>query len=274
MTVPLTPIFRSSYSIGGSLLTLEEPGKAKPGNALSVFDIAKEADLKEVIVVDDRPDGAIQGLKVATKLGIKLIYGIRFTVCANMADKAIESRRTESRVIVMVKGGPINEMGVPQGYTDLLKLWSRAWGPMGHIRYMLAGDEYAYGRLDWNLLREMWTENLVLALPYTGSFIGRNTTTFSQITPSLPPNIPIWVFREVESQLLAAPLIDRAIERYAFQDARAVVMPTKTVCYVKRADMKAYVTLRCLNEGTVWEEGVRGLVSDNWCWEAYKELAR
>lgn len=262
MSQAILPIFRSHYSICLGSLTLEEPGKAKPGNPVSVFDLAKEAGLTEVTLVDTRIDGFIQALKSADKTGVKLMYGIKLVVCADVADKTIESRRTESKVIILIRN--------TAGYSDLLRIWSRAWGAEGHIRYKLGGEEYAYGRADWRMLKAFWTPNLVLALPYTSSFIAVNTTTFHSICPDLP-TVP-WVFREIDSRLPDAPLIDAAIDRYTAQVPEATVVPCKTIAYASAADFKAYAVLRCIGEGSSWEDGVDGLCSDTFSFESWRTL--
>ena len=43
------PVFKSHYSIGKSILTLEAPAKVKEGGADSIIDIALDAGLKEVV---------------------------------------------------------------------------------------------------------------------------------------------------------------------------------------------------------------------------------
>lgn len=267
---PVTPIFRSHYSLGGlSILTLDEPGKAKPGGAASVFDFAKEAKLKEVTVVDDRIDGFVSGYRIASKIpDCKLIYGIRFTVVPDMSDKTIDSRRSESKVIVLIKGG------YEKGYNRLVSLWNRAWGHEGHISYRLAGEDYSYGRLDWNLLKRFWDdEALTLALPFYGSFIERNTMTFAQLTPDLPTANPL-VFRELDSGLPFEPLVGAAVDRYVTaQGWQSNVVPTKTVLYRGAEDAKAYVTFRAINAGGTFDEPrVSHLHSDRFSLESYLKL--
>lgn len=258
-------LFSTHYSLdGGSLLTLEEPGKAKPGNPVSVFDLAAQAKLTEVVVVDDRIDGAIQAYRVATKLGLQLIYGVKLTICADMADKTIESRRTESSVIVFIKD--------TEGYASLLRLWNRAWGREGNLRLKIRGDWVSYGRLDWKALCDGWTSHLVGALPFFSSFLAKNTLTFSQITPSLP--FGFWVMREMESGLPFAGLIDKAIDRYVGQEMTGMVVPCKTIYYSTRKDLKPYVVFRAIAAGGTWDEpDCDHLHSAEFCWEAYRELA-
>ncbi len=260
---PITPIFRSTYSFeGSSLLTLEEPGKAKPGGALSVFDLAKEANLQEIILCDKHIDGYIQAYKVASKLTpeVKLIYGIIFTVVPDIADKSIDTRRSESKVIVLIKDH-VN------GYKSLVHIWNRAWGKEGNITYRLAGKDYSYGRVDWALLKQFWTDHLALALPFYGSFIERNTMTFAQLTPDLP--CAPWVFREQDSGLPFEPLVGAAVDRYVGSD-RSMVVPTKTICYRDAASMRAYVTMRAIAGGNTFDEpNVAHLASDRFSLENY-----
>lgn len=268
-TTSILPVFTSAYSLGGrSLLTLNEPGKAKPGAALSVFDLAKEANLDEIVLCEDRIDGFVPAYKTATKLDKKLIYGIRFTVVPDMSDKTIDSRRSESKVIVLIKGG------YEKGYNRLVSLWNRAWGHEGHISYRLAGEDYSYGRLDWNLLKRFWDdEALTLALPFYGSFIERNTMTFAQLTPDLPTANPL-VFRELDSGLPFEPLVGAAVERYVTaQGWQSNVVPTKTVLYRGAEDAKAYVTFRAINAGGTFDEPrVSHLHSDRFSLESYLKL--
>ncbi len=258
----ITPVFDSHHSIGsGCLLTLEEPGKAKPGNPISVFDLATQGNLKEVVLCSERIDGFMQAYKTAIKLGIKLCPGIKVVIAPDMTIKDDASCRAESKVAIMALN--------TQGYHDLLRIYSRAW----------TDGFYYVGRADWNLLRELWTPNLGLALPFFSSFIAKNTLTRAQIVPDLPA-IP-WVFREVGSQLPFAPLIDAAIDRYldgTGEMARAQVVPVKSVYYAKRADLKPYTVMRVLDKhdkrASYDAPGVDHLASAEFCWESFCELQR
>lgn len=261
----IIPVFRSHFSLqSGSLLSLEEPGKSKPGNAVSIFDLAKEGGLTDLVLIDDRIDGCLSAYKMCAKLGIKLCYGLKLTVCADCADNSVESRRTESKIVVFMTGGG------ERAYRDAVRLWSRAWGPHGHVNFKLGGDDYSYGRADWATIKEYWTENLGLGLPYTSSFVARNALSFNRITPDLP--ISPWILKEQDSGLPYASVIDSAIDRYA-TNTPSPVLPIKTICYARRADFAAYQVLRALYAGGTFEDpNVKHLCSDSWCWEAYKEL--
>ena len=49
-------LFKSHYSIGKSILTLNDPSKVKDGGSDSVFQIALENNLSEIILVEDKPN--------------------------------------------------------------------------------------------------------------------------------------------------------------------------------------------------------------------------
>lgn len=273
----LIPCFGSHYSFAhDSLLTLEEAGKTSDGNPRSIVDIAREHHLKQIVLVDSRIDGfleahrnlskpfkptspktydeylrdesgdkeitdnhraAAQAALDAARLRyerqskwsrdpIQLIYGLKLCVCADMLDKSDESVKTESNVIVFVKN--------TQGYSDLLRIQSRTWTDGFH----------RHGRSDWRQLKDLWTDNLTLSLPFFSSFAARNLLSMSNIVPDFP--VKPTVFREVDSGLPFAPLIDDAITQFAGAQGLSV-QDVKTVYYEDGdRDYDPYVTFRAI----------------------------
>jgi len=251
----ILPLFTSHYSLTSSLLTLDEAGKAKPDGPQSVFDLAQSVGLKEVVLIDSKIDGFVQAYKSAEKAKVKLVYGLKLCICADMSIKDDPSLKTESKVIVLIRN--------TAGYSDLIRLWNRA-----------ATDGFYYqARLDWATLKSFWTPNLILALPFFSSFLAVNTLTFNRIVPDFPV-APV-VFREIGSELPFAHLIDRAIDSYVAEAGIAAedVVETKTVLYKSRSDFPAFQTLRCIGERTSFEKpNIDHLSSDAFCLESWKEL--
>lgn len=209
-------------------------------------------------MVDGRIDGFLEAYKQSAKIGVKLCFGLKLCVCADMEDRTPESRRTESKIVVLIKDS--------QGYSDIIRIWNRAWGYEGSFTHRGA----TYGRADWNMLKRYWTEHLGLALPYFSSFVARNTLTFSSITPDLPERP--WVLKEVGSGLPFAPLIDAALERYTEGDA-SMVVPSKTILYPDPSWMRAYVVFRAMaQKGTFDKPEVAHLSSDTFSFAAWREL--
>ena len=65
--VGMLPLFKSHYSIGKSILTLDDPITHKEGGSDSIFSIAVENNLKEVVLVEDSLTGFLQAKKNADK---------------------------------------------------------------------------------------------------------------------------------------------------------------------------------------------------------------
>lgn len=261
----LLPIFRSHYSIGNSLLTFDAPGSAKPGNPLSVFDLAK--DLSEVVVADERIDGYIEAYKAADKEKKKLCFGIKFKVVPDCADKSQESIKNESSVIVFFRNY--------EGYRDMIKLYSRAWGAEGSFVSKVKGREQIYGRVDWKMLKECWTANFKIAFPFFSSFIARNTMTMASIVADLAFVENLTFFIEKNSGLPFDFLIENAVKRYIKDKESAQVVDCKTILYPTKAHIEAFVTLRALHSHTTFDEpNVQHLHSNEFSWESYKELAQ
>ncbi len=249
------PIFGSHFSLpqNGSLLTLEEPGKAKLGGPVSIFDLVKEGGLKEVVIADDRPDGFISAYKVSTRLGIKLCYGLKLVVCADADIKDDASLTTESKVIIFAQD--------TDGYHKLVSIWSRA----------ATRGFYYTQRTSWAWLREQWSGNLLLALPWASSFIAKNVLSFACIVPDLP--CAPWVFREINTELPFTNLIDSAINRYIKENPIAQVQDTKSIYYTHKADFIPYQVLRAVgNRSSFACPNVDHLSVDTFSFEDWKAL--
>lgn len=256
------PVFTSHYALPsqGSLLTLEEPGKSKPGGPVSVFDLARESGLKDVVLVDDRIDGAIQAVKAAKAAKVKLCFGVKLVVCADAEDKTEASLATESKVVVFARNGEPNAQGLPKGYSKLVSIWNRA-STTGH---------YYQARTSWAWLKEQWSDDLLLALPWASSFIAQNVLTFRRIVPDLPA-VP-WVFRERASELPFARLIDGAIDRYV-KETGAPVQDTKSVYYRDASSFPSYQVMRAIGgRASYAAPGVDHLSSSTFSFESYLSL--
>lgn len=261
----IIPCFVSAYSYGQSTLTFEEAGKTKPGNPSSIVDLAIEGSLKQVMVVDDRMDGLPEALKSLSKSDIQLVFGLKLTVVPDMTDKSPESHLNESSVIIFMRDAkPVKDIRSPS-YVDLVKIHNTAW-TMGR---------HGKGRIDWKTLKSLWTPNLVLALPFFSSFLSRNLLTMATIVPDLPC-IP-WVFKEVDSQIPFAPLIEQVIDSYAATNG-ASTQRVKTIYYRDSNSFKDYTLFRARNtrsrgkSGTYSAPGVDNLSSDQFSFQSWRKL--
>lgn len=251
------PIFSSHYSYGSSILTLEEAGKTTAGNPVSICDIAKSNSLKQVVLVEDHIDGFIEAYKNLNKVGAQLVYGVKLCVCDDMSVKDEASLRNESNVVIFIRNS--------QGYNDLIKLWNRAW----------TDGFYYQGRIDWKTIKQFWTPNLAMAIPFFSGFIARNTLTLASIVPDFPvPTKELFLLHEVGSGLPFVSLIEEGVNQFV-ANSGAHIQDVKSIYYEKASDFPAYVTFRAIhNRAQFSAPRVDHLCSDKFSWEAYKELTK
>ena len=70
----LVPIFKSHYSLGRSILTLNKPKDISDNESSdSIFDICQDAGIKDLFLVDDNMAGCLEAYTNAEELEIKLI---------------------------------------------------------------------------------------------------------------------------------------------------------------------------------------------------------
>ena len=92
----MLPLFKSHFSIGKSILTLDDPSKQKEGKSDSIFSIAKDNNLKELVLVEDSLTGFMQAKKISDSMGIKLIFGLRLDMCENATINPKEERNNSA----------------------------------------------------------------------------------------------------------------------------------------------------------------------------------
>lgn len=156
----ILPVFSTSFSIGDSILTLDE--KPSQDGADSLLDIVKELGLKQVVVVDSTMIGFKKSHEIFKKLGVQLIFGVKFSAANNRFDEPSLRETSHHRVIVFAKNDA--------GCKELVKLYSEA-----HTK--------SDGFLDYSLLKEIWSENLDLVFPFYNSFIHKNNFYGKQCLP-------------------------------------------------------------------------------------------
>jgi len=241
------PIFKSHYSIGRSILTLEAAGSSKETEPDSIFDLCVKYSIKDLYLVEDGLSGYLEALKNSSELKINLRFGVRFLVCADINKKDEESKSTEHRVIIMAK----NDKGVEQ----LIKLYEKA-SKVGF---------YYKPRLDFETIHSLWTEDLIMCLPFYDSFIHENFLKGNHCVPMFK-NIKPFLFEE-DNDFIFDNLISKRLHEYAAQN-KLEVIKTQTVYYHTRKDFLSYMTFRCINERSTLEKPqLEFFSSKNFCLE-------
>jgi DNA polymerase III alpha subunit len=241
------PLFKSHYSFGRSILTLENKEENTDNSADSIFPLLKQADLKELFLVEDHFSGFLQANKNCSDLSIKLNYGLRFTICDDYKDKSEESLNSNSKVVVFAKN--------LKGYKRLVKLYTHA----------STEGFYYEPRTDWKILQKIWSDNdLLMAFPFYDSFVFNNLLTNKVCQPDLFTEH----FYFIEDNDL--PFDD--IVRQKLESSQSNLISAKSIYYSTKNDFPAYLTFRCINNRTTLSKpNLEHMSSDRFCFESWKE---
>lgn len=244
------PIFKSQYSLGKSILTVNAPDKLDRDYPISIFDIAKTHGLTEVVLVDDSISGFLEAYHNAKKANIKLIYGIRLQCMENIQSKNDAALKTIHKVIVLIKNS--------DGYKDLIKISSCA-----------AREGFYYKpNIDMTNLKRLWTDNLIMAVPFYDSFLFNNSLYGHRCIPSFSFTKPSFFIEN--SQLPFDVLMQNKVQACA-ATFQADVIQSRSIYYYKKEDFLAYLTFRCINERTLIEKPeLEHMSSNNFSFEEWE----
>ena len=243
------PLFRSHYSIGRSILTLaNEQPEVGPD---SIFEICRNNKLENLFLVENQMSGFLEAYKNAKENNIKLIYGIRLTFCADMEEKNEGSLKTNSKVIIFCKN--------KKGYKKLIKIFSHA----------ARNGFYYVPRLDFKALKNFWSDDLEMAIPFYDSFLCENNLRGKLCIPDFSFAKP--TFFVEENGLPFNSLIKESIRDFC--GGEYDTQPVKSIYYKDKKDFKAYLTFRCINNrSTLDKPNLEHMCSDEFCFESWKKI--
>jgi DNA polymerase-3 subunit alpha len=243
----MIPLFKSHYSLGRSILTLEDKDE-KDDYPDSIIQICKENKMKELYLVEDNMSSFLEAYSNCRKNNIKLNYGLRISVTELMSDKSEESRTKSSKIILFFKN--------KKGYQQLTKLYSIA-----------AKEGFYYEpRLDYETISKNWTEDLILCIPFYDSFIFNNTLKNSLCVPQFDFTKPIFFIED--NDLPFDSLIKQKALSFAEKNDLKIYK-VQSVFYKERKDFKAYLTFRCINNRSVLNKpNLDHMSSNEFCFES------
>ena len=246
------PLFKSHYSIGRSILTLEDD----PEEDLypdSIIAIAKDNRIKNLYIVEDNMTSFLQAYTNCKKNNIKLRYGLRITITENMNEKNEESRTKNSKFIIFFKNN--------NGYKNLIKIFSIA-SKTGF---------YYEPRIDFRTIKSMWdNQELLLCVPFYDSFIYNNVLRNSLCTPDMDFCKPIFFIEN--NNLPFDHLIKRKTLEYISENNFSF-MNTKSIYYKSKLDFKSYLTFRCINSRSCLNKPeLEHMSSDDFCFESWRNI--
>lgn len=243
-------LFKSHYSLGRSILTLEDKSE-KDEYPDSIIQIAKENSLKEIFLVEDNMSSFLEAYTNCKNNNIKLNYGLRISVTESLKDKSDESRAKTSKFIIFFKN--------KKGYESLTRLFSIA-----------AKDGFYYEpRLDYTTISNNWSEDLIIAIPFYDSFIFNNTLKNNICVPQIDFTKPV-VFIE-QNELPFDYLIKDKMLSYAEKN-KLEIFNAKSIYYNNKKDFKTYLTFRCINNRSILNKPeIEHMSSNEFCFESWKE---
>jgi len=233
----MKPIFKSTYSIGKSILTLEE-----------IVDISKENNLKEVILVEDNLTSFMKAFHLCQKNNIDLIYGLRITMSNENLDD-----NSDHKVVIFALDD--------RGCVLLNKIYSLAFVENG-------------GKLRYKDLKKLWDDkSLSFVVPFYDSFIHQNNLFLKNCIPELEGFDPkFWI---ENNNLPYDKLIEKKVLEFA--DTVYDIRFVKSIYYKNKEDVEALQTYKILTnrsfgrQATLSNPNLNHFSSDEFCWESYLE---
>ncbi len=252
----MIPLFKSTYSIGKSILTLNEPSKTKDGGPDSIISIAVENKLDKLFLVEDSMIGFMDAHKRCEENGIQLIFGIRIG-CCNDRNNEESQKESSHKIVIMAKND--------DGIRKLTQIYS------------VANQESA-GFCDSAMLESLWDDScLKLCVPFYDSFIYMNHFIGSKCVPDFKFTKPTMLIED--NDLPFDELITEKVVKYAQQNDLRMEQ-VKSIYYKKRSDFEAWQAYKCIcnrsfgKQQSLSNPNLSHCGSDSFCWEAFEEYER
>lgn len=227
------PLYKSHYSIGKSILTLNAPCGDIEHYPTSIFDLVTHSKQDSLCLVEDNMTGFLEACKNCKTNNLKLIFGLRMNVTNDALNQDGESLKKRAKYIIFVKND--------EGYKALIKIWSFA-----------ANEGFYYNAcMDFKSLKRLWNENLMLAVPFYDSFLHLNTLEGYYHIPEFDIINPVFFLEN--NGIPFDILLRNTVQRYADQHSYPT-LETQSIYYKSKADFIAYMTFRCISERTTIEK--------------------
>lgn len=226
----IVPIFTSSYSISKSLLTLDKPAEIQDNSSISVFSIAKHFKLPKVILAEDNLCGFYEAYSHSSDKNIQLIFGLNLEVVNNL-----DQEHAGSFVTVWLRNS--------NGYEDLLRINSFA---------NKEGYRHPCPRIDWLTLNELYTDNLVVSIPFNSGFLFKNLTNLeADNTPIFKTFSPLFFIHR--QGLPWEDELESLTVKYCKENGYTI-FNGHHIYYYSDSDSTALQVLRCLNNRSNFEK--------------------
>ena len=212
----MIPVFKSTFSIGKSILTLDD-WEVDEGPD-SIFEICRENEMNSLVLVEERMTGFVTAHNRCKEEGIELIFGLRITCCN---DTSIDDN-SDHKIIIFAKND--------EGCRLMYKIYSHAYTKHN-------------GKLDFKYLNSIWNDNLEMVIPFYDSFIFNNNFHLKKCVPDFKNILPtFWVQK---NDLPFDDLLTKKVTKFAKGIDRPIRL-VKTILYKNREDVEALQTYKIL----------------------------
>lgn len=262
MDFKVLPLFKSHFSLGRSIMTLEKPDDKitkydEVKYPTSIFDLLKQTNINTLVLVEDKISGLLQASKYSKENKINLFYGLRLSICNDVAYHEDDYSKKRAKYIIFAKNHA--------GYKVLSKIWSFA-----------AKDGFYYTPcIDFKTLKKFWTKDLKLAIPFYDSFLYLNAFNGHQHVPDLDFCTPTLF---IENNDLP---FDDALKNKVLEYAKVNNLPTlpaQSIYYKTKDDFMAYMSFRCIHsrgtnkKSTLDKPELSHMGSDTFSFERWQTL--
>ena len=230
----MTPLFKTHYSFGKSILTLENKGEER-----SLFTIAEEHDLKRLVVVEDTLCGYRELEKICIEKNLDFVFGWR----VDCIEEAEEDLNNSHKLIIF-------SIDNEQGRLDLFRLHN-------NVR-QVKGQQ----ALTINYLKEYWTDNLHLAIPFYDSFIFQNTVYGKSCVVDFSWTKPIMF---LENNNLPFDLDIRNLVRKYAKSENLETEEVKSIYYKNKQDFTAWQVYKLITGRAFWGNANINVPSMDYC---------
>ena len=233
----MLPVYKSTFSIGKSILTMDE-----------IIKLCESDSATHLLLVEDSMTGFIKAYNSCAEAGLQLIFGLRLTCCNDISN---EDNESDHKMIILAKND--------EGCKLLNTICS-----FSHLK--------GGGRVDFAFLNKIWNEeNLDLVIPFYDSFIHQNQMYLKNCVPDFKKVKP--TFWLEQNNLPFDPIISKAVLEYIKNKYNSSLV--KSIFYEKRGDIEALQTYKILcgrkfgRISTLSKPNLDHFGSDDFCFESY-----
>ena len=97
------PLFKSHYSLGRSILTLDKVDSSIENGPDSIVDICAKNDLGRVTLLDDNMSGFLEAYLNSQETGLQLNFGLRLRILDDCEDKSEGSLGKTCKYVIFGK---------------------------------------------------------------------------------------------------------------------------------------------------------------------------